>query len=60
MAVLLVLSGVGPWDELERHGIEIVHEADEVGRNYQDYVGAPVTRYLVGARGLHAGGIKPP
>lgn len=50
---LLMLSGIGPRDELERHGIEIVHEADEVGRNYQDHVGAPVTRHLVGAKGLH-------
>lgn len=50
---LLMLSGVGPRDELERHGIEVIHEADEVGRNYQDHVGAPVTRRLVGAKGLH-------
>ena len=50
---LLMLSGIGPRDELERHGIAIVHEIDEVGRNYQDHVGAPVTRHLVGAKGLH-------
>lgn len=50
---LLMLSGIGPRDELERHGIEVIHEADEVGRNYQDHVGAPVTRRLVGAKGLH-------
>lgn len=50
---LLMLSGVGPHDELTRHGIDIVHEADEVGRNYQDHVGAPVTRRLTGAKGLH-------
>lgn len=50
---LLMLSGVGPRDELTRHGIDIVHEADEVGRNYQDHVGTPVTRRLVGATGLH-------
>lgn len=50
---LLMLSGIGPRDELTRHGIDIVHEADEVGRNYQDHVGAPVTRRLVGAKGLH-------
>ena len=50
---LLMLSGIGPRDELHRQGIDVVHEADEVGRNYQDHVGAPVTRRLVGATGLH-------
>jgi choline dehydrogenase len=50
---LLMLSGIGPQDELHRQGIEIVHEADEVGRNYQDHVGAPVTRRLIGEIGLH-------
>jgi choline dehydrogenase len=50
---LLMLSGIGPRDELERHGVEIVHEAEEVGRNYQDHVGAPVTRRLAKATGLH-------
>ena len=50
---LLMLSGIGPRDELGRHGIKVVHESDEVGRNYQDHVGAPVTRRLIGAKGLH-------
>ena len=50
---LLMLSGIGPRDELDRHGIDIVHEADEVGRNYQDHVGAPVTRRLAGKTGLY-------
>ncbi|MEM9579718.1 MAG: GMC family oxidoreductase N-terminal domain-containing protein [Pseudomonadota bacterium] len=50
---LLMLSGVGPRDELNRHGIDVVHEADEVGRNLQDHVGAPVTRKLRGAKGLY-------
>lgn len=49
---LLMLSGVGPADELRRHGIDLIHDAPEVGGNYQDHVGAPVTRYLKGARGL--------
>jgi len=49
---LLLLSGIGPCDELARHGIDVVHEADEVGRNYQDHVGAPVTRRLDGIKGL--------
>lgn len=50
---LLMLSGIGPRDELHRHGIDIIHEADAVGRNFQDHVGAPVTRRLTAARGLH-------
>jgi choline dehydrogenase len=50
---LLMLSGVGPLDELHRHGIDVVHASDEVGRNLQDHVGVPVTRKLTGARGLH-------
>ena len=50
---ILMLSGIGPRDVLERHGVSIVHEANEVGRNYQDHVGAPVTRKLKGAYGLH-------
>lgn len=50
---LLMLSGIGPKDELQRHGIEMVHEATEVGANYQDHVGAPVTRYLKNTKGLY-------
>jgi choline dehydrogenase-like flavoprotein len=49
---LLMLSGVGPRDVLDRHGITVLHEADEVGRNYQDHVGAPVTRRLKRPIGL--------
>ena len=50
---LLMLSGIGPQDELDRHGIEIVHQSEEVGRNYHDHIGTPVTRRLKGAKGLH-------
>lgn len=50
---LLMLSGIGPRDVLDRHGIAIIHEANEVGRNYQDHVGAPVTRRLKHPIGLH-------
>ncbi len=35
---LLMLSGIGPPDELCRHGIDVVHELDGVGRNLQDHV----------------------
>jgi len=35
---LLLLSGVGPLDELKRHGIGVVHELPGVGKNLQDHL----------------------
>ena len=35
---LLMLSGIGPGDELKRHGIAVTHELPGVGRNLQDHV----------------------
>ena len=35
---ILLLSGIGPPEELERHGIEVVHDLPGVGRNLQDHV----------------------
>jgi choline dehydrogenase-like flavoprotein len=34
---LLMLSGVGPREELEKHGIEVVHEVLGVGASFQDH-----------------------
>ncbi|HKY09122.1 MAG TPA: GMC family oxidoreductase N-terminal domain-containing protein [Candidatus Binatia bacterium] len=34
---ILMLSGIGPRAELERHRIPIVHRLDGVGENYQDH-----------------------
>lgn len=34
---LLMLSGIGPVQELEKHGIEIVHDLPHVGKNMQDH-----------------------
>ncbi|KAL4920658.1 hypothetical protein BDW62DRAFT_162215 [Aspergillus aurantiobrunneus] len=34
---VLMLSGIGPRDELEKHGIEAVVDAPEVGRNFHDH-----------------------
>ncbi|NLQ17074.1 choline dehydrogenase [Marinomonas sp. M1K-6] len=34
---LLKLSGVGPRDELEKHGIAVLHELPGVGENLQDH-----------------------
>lgn len=33
----LMLSGIGPADHLEKHGIEVVFDAPEVGQNLQDH-----------------------
>lgn len=35
---LLMLSGIGPRPDLERVGIDVVHEAPGVGRNLQDHI----------------------
>lgn len=35
---LLMLSGVGPADELRRHGIDVMHDAPGVGGNLQDHL----------------------
>ena len=37
---LLMLSGLGPANDLLRHGIEVVSDLPGVGRNLQDHVGA--------------------
>jgi choline dehydrogenase len=42
----LLLSGVGPAGQLDRHGIELVLDLPGVGRNLQDHVGAYLN-YLV-------------
>ncbi|KAL2840553.1 hypothetical protein BJY01DRAFT_17221 [Aspergillus pseudoustus] len=34
---VLMLSGIGPRDELEKHGIKTVIDAPEVGRNFHDH-----------------------
>jgi choline dehydrogenase len=43
---LLMLSGVGPRDELERLGIPIVEEVPGVGRSLQDHILIPVLALL--------------
>ncbi|MBC3193403.1 choline dehydrogenase [Pseudonocardia sp. C8] len=39
---LLLLSGIGPADELARHGIPVVSDRAEVGRNLQNHPGVDV------------------
>jgi choline dehydrogenase len=51
---LLLLSGIGPADEIRRHGIPIAHDLPGVGRNLQDHLELyvqyectkPITLYL--------------
>ncbi|MFA5939279.1 MAG: choline dehydrogenase [Sinimarinibacterium sp.] len=40
---LLLLSGVGPEDELRRHSVPLVHPLPGVGKNLQDHVDALVS-----------------
>ena len=40
---LLMLSGVGPADRLRAIGIELVHDAPQVGRNLQDHLGVAIS-----------------
>lgn len=35
---LLLLSGIGPRDELAAHGIKVIHELPGVGQNLQDHL----------------------
>ena len=35
---LLMLSGIGPADELSKHGVDVVLDLKEVGRNLQDHL----------------------
>ncbi|MBP6748577.1 MAG: choline dehydrogenase [Xanthomonadaceae bacterium] len=35
---VLMLSGIGPADELRKHGIDVVHDAPGVGANLQDHL----------------------
>jgi choline dehydrogenase len=43
---ILMLSGIGPAEELKRLGIEVLLNSPNVGRNYQDHMLAPVDAYL--------------
>lgn len=55
---LLMLSGVGPADELRRHGIDVVLDSPNVGRHLMDhpFVGIP---YRTAAGGPVPGGELP-
>jgi choline dehydrogenase len=40
---ILMLSGIGPTTELEKHGIRVEHEMKGVGENYQDHAAVTMT-----------------
>jgi choline dehydrogenase-like flavoprotein len=45
---LLMLSGVGPADELARNGIKVQHDSPKVGANLQDHIHVGVAYNAVG------------
>ncbi|MEM9341584.1 MAG: GMC family oxidoreductase N-terminal domain-containing protein [Pseudomonadota bacterium] len=48
---ILMLSGIGEREQLEEHGIEVVHELPGVGKNLHDHSLAPV---------IYEGDVPPP
>ncbi|KAJ1525083.1 hypothetical protein ONE63_009926 [Megalurothrips usitatus] len=48
---LLMVSGIGPADQLRRAGVAVVKDLPGVGGNLQDHVGLGGTAYLVGTAG---------
>ena len=46
---LLLLSGVGPAEQLREHGIPLVHDLPGVGRNLQDHLTVYVNYHVTGA-----------
>jgi choline oxidase len=39
---LLMISGIGPADQLKRYGINVVHDNPHVGAHMKDHVAAPI------------------
>jgi choline dehydrogenase-like flavoprotein len=52
----LLLSGIGPAEELQRHGIAVVHALPGVGRNLQDHVDLTL---MYTAKSAHLFGFTP-
>lgn len=48
---LLLLSGVGPADELRKAGVEVVHDLPGVGKNLQDHIDVYAICELSGRHG---------
>lgn len=43
---LLMLSGIGPQEQLRSHGIEVLHHSPGVGRNLQEHASTQVKAYV--------------
>ncbi len=56
---LLMLSGIGPRDELRREGISVKHELPGVGQNLQDHLFTGVSA-LSSQRGVSSNSYLPP
>ncbi len=52
---LLMLSGVGPKNELEKHGISVIHNLPGVGKNLQDHLDVTV---MINETSYHSIGIS--
>jgi len=50
---LLMLSGIGPAEDLRRHGIEVKADLPGVGQNLQDHAGAPLAARATGSLGYY-------
>ncbi len=48
---VLMLSGIGPADELRGHGIDVVHDAPGVGQNLIDHPEVPILAHFNGPYG---------
>lgn len=49
---LLLLSGIGPADELRQAGVAPVHDLPGVGKNLQDHINIPITFHTHGRVGI--------
>jgi choline dehydrogenase len=45
---LLMLSGIGPADQLRRVGVDVLHDLPGVGQNLQDHYGTDIVHELAG------------
>ncbi|OZJ03665.1 hypothetical protein BZG36_03527 [Bifiguratus adelaidae] len=43
---LLLLSGIGPLEELKKHDIEVKHQLEGVGKNLQDHCGVFLAEHM--------------
>ena len=50
---LLMLSGIGPADHLKDHGIEVLHEARDIGGNLQDHLQLRLSYKVEGVKTLN-------